>query len=358
MSRIRYLCMGLLFLLIAGQSAQAWNELGHITIAEIAFRQMSAEEREAVVRILRHHPHIDTYFKKPSGLDMPEDEWLFMRASTWCDSVRPPRDFDRAKLKTHPVYKFHRGPWHYIDYPYTAGQQVGAKLPPPLVPNEDEKTDAIQQLNQTKGILSGTITQDAGIAEGVTPEQNKAVRLCWLFHVVGDLHQPLHTTALVDQQLFAAPNFDDAGGNFCFIRTNKNNRPLNLHAYWDGLLGLASGWRDGKDATKMLQDVERGRILADVLTHGALAAEKLTELKDHPDYADWAQEGYRLCATIVYDNGNLQFTAKKDLVESQAGQDRVPVLPPLLQEKARATANKRVALAGYRLATQLQILAK
>jgi hypothetical protein len=44
--------------------------------------------------------------------------------------------------------------------------------------------------------------------------------------------------------------------------------------------------------------------------------------------------------------------------EGRIPEDEVPVLPPLLQEKARATANKRVALGGYRLANELQAIVK
>lgn len=354
MKYIRSLIIGLGLVVTCGGSAWAWNDLGHITVAQIAFRQLSASERQAVVQILSQHPHIDTYFKKPAGLDIPDDEWLFLRAATWCDYVRPPKGFDRDLIPTHSIYKFHRGPWHYINYPYQAGQTVGPQLPVPLTPSEGEDTDAVRQLSLTRDVLKGTLADDPGLATGVTAAQNKAVRLCWLFHLTGDLHQPLHATALVNSQLFPGPNHGDAGGNFIVVRTSTTSKPVNLHSYWDGVLGYASGWRDGNNVQKLTADVQRCRTLAELLTHAALAPEMLPELQQHPKFVDWADESYRQAVSVAYDGGQLQFAVKKDVDENRVAEDDVPLLPPLLQEKARATANKRVALAGYRLANQLQ----
>jgi len=38
-------------------AAQAWNSLGHRTVAELAWRKMDAGERRAATRLLRQHPH-------------------------------------------------------------------------------------------------------------------------------------------------------------------------------------------------------------------------------------------------------------------------------------------------------------
>ncbi len=357
MNSIRSLVMGLGLVLAWCSPGWAWNDLGHITVAQIAFRQLSGEERQAVVSILRQHPHIDTYFKKPAGLEISDDEWLFLRAATWCDYVRPPRGIDRDQIPTHPIHKFHRGPWHYINYPFQVGQAVGGDLPAPLTPTEGENTDAVRQLKLTREVLNGAVAEDPGIAADVTPAQNKAVRLCWLFHLAGDIHQPLHATALVNSQLFPGPSHGDAGGNFIVIRTNASSRPVNLHSYWDGVLGYVTGWRDGNDVMKLTNDINRCRTQAELLTHAALAPNMLPELQQHPEFADWAEESYRLAVAVAYDRGQLQFAVKKDVDENRVPEDQVPLLPPLLQEKARAAANKRVALAGYRLAKQLQGIA-
>ncbi|MDB5338799.1 MAG: hypothetical protein JWN70_4418 [Planctomycetaceae bacterium] len=354
MNHFRGLMIGVGLFLLGNSSAFAWNDLGHITVAQIAYRQLSGDERLAVIAILKQHPHFNTYFRKPDGLDMPDDEWLFLRAATWCDYVRPPRDSDRSQIQTHPLHKFHRGPWHYINYPFKVGDALGAPLAAPLPPTEDDQTDIVQQLKLTREILRRQVTDDPGIAQDVTPEQNQAVRLCWLFHLVGDLHQPLHATALVDARHFPGPHHGDAGGNLIIVRLNSQTRISNLHAFWDGLLGTVAGWRDVSDVGKLAADVRRCRNQADLLSHGALAADKLTELQQHPKFVEWAEESFRAAAAVAYDGGRLQFATKKDVDDQRVAKDQVPMLPPVLQEKARATANKRIALAGYRLASQLQ----
>lgn len=357
MNCCRWLVMTFGLILVGNSSAWAWNDLGHITVAQIAFRQLSGDERLAVVAILKQHPHFDTYFRKPDGLDVPDDEWLFMRAATWCDYVRPPRDLDRSQIKTHPIHKFHRGPWHYINYPFHAGDAPGAPLAAQLPPTEDDKTDIVRQLKLGKDVLLGTVAQDPGIALDVTPEQNRAVRLCWLFHLTGDLHQPLHATAFVDTRRFPGPYHGDAGGNLTIIRTSAQGRTSNLHSYWDGLLGGTAGWRDGNNAERLASDIKRCRTQADLLSHGALSAERLPELQEHPEVVNWAEESFRQAVAVAYDGGQLKFASKKEVDENQILANQVPILPPLLQEKARATANKRIALAGYRLARQIHDIA-
>ena len=39
--------------------AQAWNHVGHRTVAELAWRQLSPKQRDAASELLRHHPHYE-----------------------------------------------------------------------------------------------------------------------------------------------------------------------------------------------------------------------------------------------------------------------------------------------------------
>lgn len=334
--------------------AFAWNDIGHITVARIAYSRLTGEERTAVFDILKQHPHYDLYFKKPEGLDIPEDEYAFLRASTWSDFIRPPRGMTPEAAQVHPTFQFHRGPWHYVNFPFQPGHDTSV-LPPPLIPTESLKTNILEQLQVSHDVLSGKLAQDPGQAMGVTETQNRAVRMCWLLHLVGDLHQPMHAVAMVNKDLFPGPNHGDNGGNFIMIRINAQSQPSNLHAYWDNLLGFSRGWRDGNDAGKLLADVKFARDKAELFTHNpAFAPEKLEELATHRKVTDWALESFQLATSIAYDNGKLKFVAQQQLQEKPELRDSVPVLPPVLQEKAHAGGNRRVTLAGYRLAEQIQ----
>src|SRR5262245_3362668 len=62
--------------------------------------------------------------------------------------------------------------------------------------------------------------------------ERKAIALAWLFHLVGDLHQPLHTA-----QLFAVeyPQGDRGGNEIC-VRVTHAGHPMDLHRFWDGVI--------------------------------------------------------------------------------------------------------------------------
>jgi hypothetical protein len=62
----------------------------------------------------------------------------------------------------------------------------------------------------------------------------KAKHYCWLIHVIPDLAQPLHSSALVTSRLFPE---GDQGGNKIFVRRGSSGDSQKLHALWDGMLG-------------------------------------------------------------------------------------------------------------------------
>jgi S1/P1 Nuclease len=57
--------------------------------------------------------------------------------------------------------------------------------------------------------------------------ERKAIALAWLFHFVGDIHQPLHTAKLF--------NVGDRGGNEICVRVTQAGQPMDLHRFWDGV---------------------------------------------------------------------------------------------------------------------------
>ncbi|GIT28900.1 MAG: hypothetical protein Ct9H300mP1_09460 [Planctomycetaceae bacterium] len=59
-----------------------------------------------------------------------------------------------------------------------------------------------------------------------------AVCVTWLCHLVGDVHQPCHSTASFTARRFLR---GDRGGNDVPIRGDKKD--INLHMYWDGPFG-------------------------------------------------------------------------------------------------------------------------
>jgi hypothetical protein len=70
-------------------------------------------------------------------------------------------------------------------------------------------------------------------------DAEKAIGVCWLLHLVGDLHQPLHAVSYYDEE---HPN-GDKGGNGFFVRAKEGGAVINLHQFWDCLLGNDQKYR-------------------------------------------------------------------------------------------------------------------
>ena len=163
--------------------AFAWNNTGHMVSARLAWLKLEPNQRSKAVEILKKHPHYDEFLMadRPSGFT--EEEWVFLRAATWSDWVR-----------NHHQEEYHHASWHYINYPFVpVGSMIDAASHQPP-PNEE---NIVRQLGvAVKMIKNGT-------------REEQAVYLCWLLPLGGDIHQPLHTTALFSKQF---PD-GDRGGN-------------------------------------------------------------------------------------------------------------------------------------------------
>ncbi len=320
------------------QPARAWNDAGHMVVARIAWLRLTESQREAVFARMKAHPHFETSLISNRPDHATEAEWAFLRASTWSDYIRPPKSMSKEKVAEHAKYKFHRGVWHYVNFPYHSGQKESA-LPREALPNE---TNIIPQIEQSLDVLRGKTKHDPGAVPGLSAEANAAVRFCWLFHLVGDLHQPMHSVALVDPKLFPEGDHGDQGGNLLAIRRSESDKPMRLHACWDGMLSSDSRF-------------DSVCKLADELTHDpSLAPEKFPELKEHLQVRDWAAESYLLAKTHIYRDGQFPHVRYADVESRKVSAADVPALSEDQSVQSQIIARRRVTLAGYRLAEALK----
>lgn len=202
--------------IVASQTVKvgAWNDAGHRLIAYIAFELSSPEVRSAVGDALAEHERYERDFrdKMPSGIRTVSAEtrarWAFGQAAVWPDIAR---DFtgDLKRRLHHPT-------WHYISLPVFLTPEDEEVLEEDDLPVNLSLTwksgmhlrslNAIQALARIQDALSKTSTSD----------EDRAIHLAWLFHLVGDLHQPLHAAAL-----FSAAELEagDQGGNRIHVRS-------------------------------------------------------------------------------------------------------------------------------------------
>jgi hypothetical protein len=323
--------------------ARAWNDAGHMLIARIAWLRMTPAERTKVSELLKQHPHYESYLIAKCPDDVSREEWAFLRAATWSDYIRPPKTLDPETVATHERHKFHRGPWHYVNFPYRAGQTESV-LPEQPLPNE---TNILDQIEISEKFLRGLLETDPGAVPDVSHQANRAVRVCWLFHLIGDLHQPLHAVALVDEQLFPEGDHGDQGGNLLAIRADANAKPQRLHAYWDGILGYDSRFSSVCDFAELLS------------RDPTLAPDKLEELSRHQTPRDWAAESYAAAKTHVYRDGKFPRVPYADVEAMRLAANDVPVISTFDGAACRTLARRRMVLAGHRLAETLKtVLAK
>jgi hypothetical protein len=165
---------------------------------------------------------------------------------------------------------------------------------------------------------------------GTGDEGERAIPLAWIFHLVGDVHQPLHCTSLVTTTYPRG----DKGGNLFYIRVREGSRPIPLHQLWDGLIMGTSRFQTVRNVAIKLRN------------RPEFAPDNLTELAEGR-FDRWAQESFALAREVVYRTGTLPGS-----VNALAA----PVLPEGYTRQAKAVAERRIVLAGYRLADGLRKL--
>ena len=309
--------------------ALAWNATGHKLISSIAFRQLSATEQARVIAILKRHPRFTEDFADEMPPDIKDGnaaaqhEWLFQQAGIWADVVRsgPP---ERTA--------FHRPTWHYMDVPHFLDDASRVELegkikenlaltPPPNAAPDTQELNVVQTIRLARKLAAD---------EQATPE-TRAVMLAWLFHTVGDIHQPCHSTGLFSRKLFPE---GDQGANKI-----KLAQSYNLHALWDGFLGQDAEFRAVRNRAVAFAADEKAIVL------GKAAAGDLDEKA-------WRDESHLLAVTSTYDP-EIMLALRKAEAAGALPQEPFVLSEDYLKMGGRLS-ERRVIQAGYRLAAVLR----
>lgn len=277
--------------------ATAWGGAGHQVIAAEAYRQLSPQTKAQAFEILKAHPDfvkwMNAYQANPN-FDLAA--FVFMRSSTWPDEIRR-----KGSKYDHPN-------WHFIDYPLR---------PPDFKFESDAKP--------TDNVLFGIAQSERTLGDTNADPELRAASLSWLVHLVGDEHQPLHCESLFTA---AYPNGDKGGNDFYVMPAQ---RVVGLHGIWDGLLGSSANPRTQWNYAIELQ--------------AKFPQASLPELKKNTTPKAWSLESRELAIEKGYLNGALQGSTSRD---------SAPSLPADYTKNAKIVAEKQGALAGYRLADEIQ----
>lgn len=181
--------------------AFAWGDEGHKAIAAIADHFLTPAVRQKVHAMLEADPDSLTAHDIAS-------------AATWADRYR---DSDRGTTKqrynaTHL--------WHFVDIETSgakAGDVFSACFHEPKIPSGTP----VSQGPARDCIYNKIGAFSVELADPKVPAAEKTVALKFLLHLVGDIHQPLHT----------ADNHN-SGGNAVRVKA-RGSRVGTFHHYWD-----------------------------------------------------------------------------------------------------------------------------
>ncbi len=315
----------LLLVCLVGMPAQGWWDCGHKIIASIAFRRLTPSQQTTLVEILRQHPRFEQDFRSKMPADVPpelEGEWIVQQCSVWPDLARDFKGADRDK--------YHRGPWHYQDIPLFLTDADRAAMEKKLTLNMESKVPSVVANPNDLNALQAIALAQATALDSNSPAADRAVAFCWLFHVIGDIHQPCHSTAMFSQKLFPNLGEGDRGGNLV-----KVTQRGNLHSLWDSFLGSRGQVVEMKNrAVAMMADPELSAV-------GEAAIQKLTS-------TDWQVESFELAKEYVYDAEILAFLRALESSGAPADSMACTVTEDYLKRGGKVS-ERRVVEAGYRI---------
>ena len=198
----------------------AWGKKGHNLVAEVAFNYLDENTKKIVLQYL--------------------DGMTIEVASTWMDDIKSDHSFDYMK------------PLHYINA--NKGQNISFNNGDNII---GTLTKTINELKNYKSLS----------------KEDVKTKICILFHLIGDLHQPLHVGY-----------GEDKGGNT--FQINFNGRGTNLHSFYD------SGIIEYK-----------GLTLQQCLNSKSYSKLEITDI-GKINIIDWANQSRNYLDTIYNTNGH------------------------------------------------------
>lgn len=284
--------------------AWAWDPVGHMLVTQVAYQQLAPGVKDAVdASIARFNEKNDVTYN-------------FVTAGCWMDDVRSStREYNK---------------WHYIELPYTRDGE-----PFPVAWQEN----ALWAIRHCSEIISGKRTD---------PKIDKDMALVMLVHLVGDIHQPLHTTS----------RNGDAGGNKVDVpnivdaRVEVFPKWKNLHYFWDtSYRRKFENGQVGEVYAEPLYAFENAieghnRTLPLIAEQAALLSAKY-DPENHPSAGspvEWVRESH----TAGYEQGYQKLPGGE-------AADPAP-LDAAYVDAARALSEQRLMQAAHRLAALLNSL--
>lgn len=313
----------IVFLLLPCSNAWSWDATGHRFSAYIAWELMPPETRDNALKLIQAHPRYQVDFSDAMPLsilnadDEQQARWLFGQAAVWPDLIR--------SIETPEEREFDRPNWHWID-----GRWIRSAIPQGNVyvghisrsdiqgiaanevKSETDATNIMLALDWNLSVLNNRLSSSA----------EKSVALCWVLHLVADIHQPLHTGALVSLERF--PDGDRGGNGIPTVAGN-------LHSLWDQAL--------------------RSQPFDDTLSRLHASAAQSPISLANLDSGLWLTESRQIMQEFAYPD-----EIKTAVLRSERLNQRLKTLSldDDYTSQMRAISEDRLSVSGLRLAAQLR----
>ena len=318
-------CIGIMPL-----STFAWDHPGHMATAAIAYVEVERQRPELIDQIgmlFLAHPHAGPLWVAAGAAKGREaTRRKFIECARWADDIK----FTAPDEPT----------WHTARWPIIA---------------DDAPPEAIAAAEARHGRPAGqaieALTLNYAMLQNVesTPKE-RAQALCWVFHIMGDIHQPMHVSDLFSKD-FPTGN---AAGTMSYVWDPVTDSPIPLHILWDSnALRVPTLEAVDRATQEFMKKYPRSSF---------------PELQEHPIgdpavFVDWAKESYGIAADWVYedvetvpdpdmdaDTAKLIQNMMAFILEGKAPVDEAPQLPDGYWEKVPPTTARRITLAGFRIA--------
>ena len=282
------------------QPLKAWWDPGHLVTAMIAYENLSPEAKRQVDSLTgvlqRDYPYINH----------------FITMGPW------PDDLKAEGVRTYDT-------WHYTNIPLNTNRLALAA--PPVI-------DILWAIEQMQTVLNKKSARPV----------DKARHLAFLVHLVGDLHQPLHSTSVHDNH--------QPGGNIGGNAFKLKGKWRNLHGLWDDGCGYLSELNDinpyGTEKQRLTEEeFERIKAFAkNLMTEypkQQFQEGPYTYTQLDPDF--WALESHKYAVKDGYRGAN---EIKEDGYRVWLKPNDEP--SELYLKNGQEIVKQRLALSGYRLA--------
>lgn len=312
-----FLTIAALVSLVSPQPARAWGKLGHLTVCELAYRNLTPTARTAVNGLIRSNS---------GGITVPARGHIAAQHYT---------SFNAGCLEEDAIPR--RNPDdHFINYPRTTATITGEACP---------------SVAGSECIIEGLRRDLATLKDTSKSREDRAFALFAVGHWIGDIHQPLHIS-------FA----DDRGGNQIDAKVTggcgtPKYRPDNFHAVWDNCLleaGLFERVRKRADYKKSWSKWTITYRAVDTLLANTSVAEEKQIAAGEP--WQWAAESY----AITIDPAVLYCVKVGDSCNYSATDATKPhnfkrseQLDQTYLEQFAPIAEDRIRKAGFRLGDML-----